>query len=454
MKRITKYLLLSTLMLMVSLLVVSCSQWDTPYVSLDDSKYNVSVKFDANGGMFAGTKDVYVVDVFSLENQKSDANGMKEISLIQPDNSKRGDRAFEVSKTDYFLAGWYQERTPRVNDNGEALDDYGVPTSKSGRPQGYVYSDKWDFEKDSLKVDPNKSYTSSESVLTLYAGWVPYFKYEFYVQSEDKSSFELISTSHMIELKVPEWNEQTGKINMFKFPSIDGKTFDAAYLTEDMSESVSGVITGTVDYDKGISTTETIKIYTKWLDGEWFRIHTAKQFFDNSRLGGNYIICADLDFSSTVWSPVLTKGVFTGTILGNGYKFSNISVVQADNTQMSSGLFGTISPEANISDLTFENVTYTIEAGSRKQGASIGLLAGTINEGAAFDDVTVSGKLLISPKCYPQAEYNVGLLCGNCLYYDGINYTIDCQYSEETDNNPVTFEVDTTSGRVNLTFKN
>jgi len=158
MKRITKYLLLSTLMLMVSLLVVSCSQWDTPYVSLDDSKYNVSVKFDANGGMFAGTKDVYVVDVFSLENQKSDANGMKEISLIQPDNSKRGDRAFEVSKTDYFLAGWYQERTPRVNDNGEALDDYGVPTSKSGRPQGYVYSGKWDFDIDTWLTKEYSTY--------------------------------------------------------------------------------------------------------------------------------------------------------------------------------------------------------------------------------------------------------------------------------------------------------
>ena len=224
-------------------------------------------------------------------------------------------KAFEVSKTDYFLAGWYKEKTPRVGENGEPLDDFGVPTSSSGRPQGYVYSGKWDFEKDKLEIDPSKSYTSSESVLTLYAAWVPYFNFEFYAQNSDKSAFELIDTYQMISVNVPEWNKDTGRIDMFKFPEIEGKTFDSAYLSEDMTEAVTGVISGSVDYEKGITTTSTVKIYTKWLEGAWYKIYTAKQFYDNSRVAGNYIICADLDFSSTTWSPTLTKGAFTGTII-------------------------------------------------------------------------------------------------------------------------------------------
>ena len=60
------------------------------------------------------------------------------------------------------------------------------------------------------------------------------------------------------------------------------------------------------------------------------------------------------------------------------------------------GLFGFIGAGASITDLHFENVTYTA-IGSRIQGSTAGLLAGTISDQATLENVTVSGKLLIDP---------------------------------------------------------
>ena len=101
--------------------VASCSQWDTPYDSLNKDGYNVSVRFDANGGMFAETPNVYVVDVFNLDSLKTNANGNKEISLLDPEDSKRGTIKYTVSNQGHNFVGWYTERTPRVDENGNPL---------------------------------------------------------------------------------------------------------------------------------------------------------------------------------------------------------------------------------------------------------------------------------------------------------------------------------------------
>ena len=131
-----------------------CSADKTPYQINNDENYNVSVKYDANGGTFTTNTSV-IVDSFSIEDLKENSDGQVEIALLSPDDSKRGNDAFKAAKNGYFLAGWYAERS----DNG--------------------YSDKWDFEEDLLQVDPRKTYSADEPVLTLYAAWVPLFEIEF-----------------------------------------------------------------------------------------------------------------------------------------------------------------------------------------------------------------------------------------------------------------------------------
>lgn len=404
---------LAALLLAVTLLC-GCSQWETPYGALDKDGHTVSVRFDANGGVFAGTKDVFVVDVFNPENGKTGADGMKEIALIAPDDERRGDGAFEVSRTKCFLAGWYTQRIPRVNAAGEPLDEYGVPTAVSGRPQGYEYAGKWDFATDRVKVDPNGNYTAEENVLVLYAAWVPYFSFEFYKEEAD-GSFSPLGTVEALELALPDWDEKTGGMNMQRFPKVDGMTFVSAYADAEKTIPITEKLGGAVDYEKGIASAEKISVYTTWREGEWYRIQTVKQFQQSAvRPGACLELMADLDFSGEIWPPSLAYTRFSGTIEGNGHKITNVTVLQADNSKMIGGLFGALEAKAVLRNLSLENVTYTIGAGCRLNGASFGLLAGNAAEGATLTNVTVSGALLIDRACHPQtAEATIGALFGN-----------------------------------------
>ncbi len=413
------------LCLCLMLCLSACSDnWEAPYASLQEQGYRISVRFDVNGGFFAGAKDVSVVDVF----EATDA-----IALLAPEDPAREQGAYVPTRNGYFLAGWYSSRDPRVDNSGNALDEYGVLCSVSGREQGYTYSGRWNFETDTLKPEAGKTYTADSPALTLYAAWVPYVNYEFYSVDPATGESVLISTLQSVDLEVPQWNQKNGKLNMKDFPQIEGKTFDAAYLSADLTEPLTDTIYGKdhyVDYETGTLNAESVPIYTTWLEGSWFKIFTADQLSSNARKDGNYMIMADLDFSDAIWPASLIKNEFNGTILGNGHTITGIHALQADNSKLSAGLFGSIGSEAVISDLTIENATLTLEAGCRMAGATFGLLAGSVVEGAAFENVTVTGNLLISEKIYPQTDYTIGLLCGIGAT-DRVAYSIGCAVAEE-----------------------
>ena len=455
MNKTIKTIITAVLLLGAMLCLCACSDnWGAPYASLGQDGYNISIRFDANGGLFAGTKDVYIVDVYALENGMNVEGGKLGFPLLRPDDSRRKEGAFEVSRNGYFLAGWYTQRTARVDANGQALDDFGVPTSQSGRPQGYVYSGRWDFDRDMVQVDKNGSYKTEEPVQTLYAAWIPYINYEVYAVDPATGSTTLLSTVQTIDLEIPAWNEKTSKLDMQKFPKRDGMTLDSTYLDPGLTQVAEGTIYGQeayVDFETGTVNVESVKLYTTWLEGEWFRIYTAQQLYANARLNGNYIICADLDFTDTTWSPTFVRGKFTGRIYGNGHTISNIDASQVDNSQIYGGLFGSMEAGAYISDLTLENVTFTVEAGSRMQGASFGLLTGSLSPEAVMENVTVTGRLLISENCYPQPDYTIGLLCGSGST-DGVEYTITCKAAEDN-TDKITVEV-SENGTVTVTFIN
>lgn len=386
------------LLLVLIFLAAGCSENETPYQINDAEGYNVSVKFDANGGYF-GTNTYVIVDSYNISEMKTNSQGNVEIALLSPDNEARGKvNAYEVKNTGYFLAGWYTERT-------ETAD-------------GYAYSGKWDFETSRLEVDPSKTYSAGEPVMTLYAVWAPQFSVEFY----DRASGELMSTCEINplqskELQVPAWDEETGAIDMFKFPAKKGYTFSAAYYDAEGTEMVDTATvthTGTVDAATGEAENATMKLYLDWTEGEWYRIYNVEQFLDNASVSGNYEIFADLDFEGKIWPTSLMYGNFSGSIVGNGHTFRGIVAEQTNNSKTNAGLFGSLSEGSSIKDLSFENVTMTIKAGTRVAGTSYGLLAGTISEAATFENVTVANSnLLIDANCYfGTDDYTIGLLCG------------------------------------------
>ena len=449
---IVSVLALAAIVLGILAIINGLALWDTPYKGLDETGYTVSVRFDAGGGSFAGSpNEVYIVDVFNPSEHPVDGSGKASIKLIAPDDPIRKDSAFPVSNTGHFLAGWYTERTLRVDENGQPLDEYGKPVSETGRPQGYTYSGRWDFDADRLTVDPAAAKGSSDNEITLYAAWVPYFNFEFYAMEED-GSFSLMDTKQLITMELPAWNLKTGRMDMKEFPAREGMTFEAAYLDAAMTVPAEGQVSGNVDYATGtVESDGTIRIYTTWQAGTWFRISTPKQFYDNARLGGSYLIEADLDFTGMMWPAVMSTGEFTGSIVGGGHTISGVTVLQGDNSKINGGLFGVLSASSSITDLHFENVTFRIVAGSRMQGPNYGLLAGTVQEGATLTDLTLTGTIEIGKDCYRPNDYNIGLLCG-AGSVSGIDMSGITVTTEDPENNTARVEVNPETGEVTLTF--
>ncbi len=374
------------------LILAGCAPEATPYEHNDADNYCVSVKFDANGGIFTTNTSV-IVDSWNPDQIPEGG-----IALLAPEDPRRGNDAFTAVNNGYFLAGWYAQRT-------ETAD-------------GYTYADPWDFEKGLLPIDPNGTYTSSEPVLTLYAAWVPLFDVDFY----DLASGELLGSYTFnplegSELTVPAWDEETGAIEMYKFPERPGYTFQKAYLDAAGTTAVEGQTlshTGTVDAASGTAENPVMDVYLDWTEGEWYHIYNVEQFLDNASVSGSYVIHADLDFEGQIWPSSLMYGNFSGTIQGNGHTFKNITLEQTNNSKVNAGLFGHLTENAAITDLTLENLSFTIKAGTRMAGTSFGLFAGSISAGAQIEGVTIlDSRLLIHSGCYfGSDDYTIGLVCG------------------------------------------
>lgn len=395
--------ILTVCLLLVTMLVISgCAGEKTPYEINDEENYNVSVRFDANGGLFTTNTSV-IMDSFNISEMKTNNAGQVEIPLLSPDDDQRGKDGFTAYNNGYFLAGWYAERIESIDEHGNTV---------------YTYSDKWDFSADTLKIHASGSYSAAKPVLTLYAAWVPMFEIEIYDLGTGEYVNKITFDPNVItEFEIPVWNQDTGSIDMNDIPARDGYTFNAAYYDEQGMESVTTASikhSGSVNYENGTASNRSMKIYVDWTEGEWYHIYTAEQFIKNAKLSGNYVIHEDLDFDGLIWPTTLVQGSFAGTIQGNGHSFKNISAAQTSNSKTNAGLFGQLKDTSNISDLTFDNVTFTIEKGSRVSGATFGLFAGQMDSNATLTNVQITNSTLqIDSGCaFLSDDYSIGLVCG------------------------------------------
>ena len=309
MKLKSKAWIVALSVLMALVFLAGCSGEKTPYEINDEESYTVSVRFDANGGAFT-TNTSIITDTFNLAELEKNGKGEAEIALISPDNKSRGNDAFKAVKNGYFLAGWYKGRTEEKGTDGETV---------------YTYSEKWDFEKDLLKVDSSKQYSAKEPVMTLYAAWVPLFEIEFYsLDSGELMESYTFDPNEVKELSVPKWDEETGAMEMYHFPKRSGYTFEKAYFDEEATEPLDTAVlehTGKIDYETGTAEDHVMKLYVDWREGEWYRIYNTEQFLENASVNGNYEIYADLDFEGKIWPTAFVYGNCNGVINGNGLTF-------------------------------------------------------------------------------------------------------------------------------------
>lgn len=425
------------LVLTAILLITSCSSY-SKYDSYDDEGYQVSIRYDANGGTLTDGVST-IVDTYGLE-KLPEKDGMKIAQLIAPENTAvRGDvNKFKPRKNGYTCVGWYAERTEAVDEDGNTY---------------YTYSKRWDFEKDRLKLDPSKEYTASEPVMTLYAAWVPNFSFEFYSIDDPETvlgTVDNVSVGGKIE--APIWDESDdslylGDLEDVVVKNMSGKTFIAVYTDPEGREKIDGdsiVHQGTINYENATALNPTMKLYIEAWEGEWKHIYKPNKLVDKFNMAGNYVIMNDLDFryydeileeyEYIKWPNTNVNNEFTGKIVGarkaNGeaMKISNVIFSQTSNsTKGVIGMFGRIGAGAVLENVYFENACMTIDKGSPLVAKmSFGLLAGSIDDNAVIKDVSISGTIKISSKCkFKQIEQiTVGLVCGSGnrhgIAYDGV----------------------------------
>lgn len=456
-----KVILMLVLALTAILLITSCSS-GAPYEDYTSEGYQISVKYDANGGTFADGVST-IVDTYGLDSLPT-KDGMKVAQLIAPENTEvRGDaNNFNPSKKGYTCVGWYEERTEVVLENGKI---------------GYTYGKRWDFENNQLKIDPSKQYNAGEPVLTLYAAWVPNFNIELYLIDDPDTVLGTIdNVSIGGKIKTPVWDESDDSIFLGDFASVieknmQGKTFIAAFTDSEGKNRITGdsiVHTGTINYEDATAINPTMKLYIEAWDGEWKHVYKAKKLVDKFDLTANYVIMNDIDLRTynelleeylyEKWPSTNVNNEFTGKIVGykkeNGQpvKISNITFTQASTSSKGViGMFGRIGAGAVIRNIYFENACMTIDKGSPLVARmSFGLLAGAIDDSAVLANVSISGGIKISSKCkFRQLEQvTIGLVCGSGNTH-GVDYdNIIVEKIDDVDS----FSVEIDGNKVELDF--
>ncbi len=423
-------------MVSVAFTLTACKTRDNPYLKNEDDGYTVSVRYDANGGSFATNTSV-IVDSYNPDNFPSG-----KLPLIAPESSVRGDKAQVARNNGFILAGWYTERTPILDGQGNHLDYNGNIATETGMTPAYTFSGHWDFANDKLDVS-----SLSDDSITLYAAWVPEFYFEFYDITTGEKLGDLIANVGE-EITLPALNTATGRVDNNSLPQLFGKTYNKVYTDSEGKNEVSGIIThsGSINLDDATSSGATMKLYIELLEGEWYWITSADQLIAAANPAAHYVITEDLDFEGKSWP---FSGNFSGIIEGNNHKISNISIKQSSQGNLA-GIFKTVSKSAVISDVTFKNATLEIKAGYSKAGISYGLFAGKIEEGASITGVSVTGLMIFSSDAYngsmtkDNGDYSVGLIAGTGYEYceiDPTNVAI-LSYTTETSRYIVTVTAD------------
>ncbi len=140
-------------------------------------------------------------------------------------------------------------------------------------------------------------------------------------------------------------------------------------------------------------------VATKVSEG-YVAIDSASAFFGINNPSGNYVLSADIDFSSvTNWAPIFFADdqAFEGILDGAGFRLLNLSTSSLDNSISLDyfGLFRSIR-FASILNLTLENFTFDIRAIDRDVSKNyVGVLAGSIEFSfirfLTLKDITLSG---------------------------------------------------------------
>ena len=248
-KTVIYSLLCALLITSIAFIATKCSKDPSPYSDYAENGYTVSIKYDANGGIFT-TNTSTLIDTYNLSTVPTNEDGNKVLTLVDPADPVRGNQAYTAVKVGYYLAGWYTTRT-EVKD-------------AEGNVTGYTYSGKWSFSN-KYGINADADCDPEEPILTLYAAWVPAFTCEVYAVGDDGSTTLLVTK---------ELNPVQGKDIPLAYSAEDGTVeingnVYKIYSDEDCTKAITGeslTHTGILNSEDATVINPDMKIYCKLVD--------------------------------------------------------------------------------------------------------------------------------------------------------------------------------------------
>ena len=256
---------------------------------------------------------------------------------------------YEIYRVGYNFTGWY--KTAECNEN-----------------------DKWNFD----------TYFESES-MTLYAGWALAVKHTFDVCYVDDGGNAVVLGSRD--------TQAGGKMSEMMVKNLaKRKDFTPIGYYADKEMTTPWNFDGMVH--PGGDSDLSIPIYVKYIEGEWTLVDSFTTLKSAVRKNENVYLTANIDCGGGEFS---FTNEFSGKIAGNGYSVRNFTVKASEGSlaTRNCAIFGSLGTGASISDISFLDVKYVINAhASYLENTAIKFAAIALSaDGATISNVTVSGSL-------------------------------------------------------------
>ena len=431
MKRRIKAIILLICVMVASVILASCAS-NNKFSEYEKQGYTVKVTFDGNGAALLTKVGNKLVDLYNPSNYTADENGEVHIKIIDPEKRGLTDAITGfLTMPNFTHFGWYKSRVAKLNENNEMVDDLGnVLEFNENNDKYYIkgtdtesfplyeYSEPFNFETDTITAKVGEPVE-----VTLYAGWVRYFEFEFYHVNDGKvelyatQSFDYkvakgldgTTASAKDEIYLPAYKDgamnysyQNSAGEQYEFPNVPMRTFDKAYLDEDCLQEITTASfkhQGTFDEESCVATNRVQKIYVTTLPGHIYKVDKPEVLVNNPDPYGIYEIYNDLDFTGLEWPMELTQAEFYGELksqTGAPVKLSNIEARFAHASATSAGLFGAIGENAKLENISFENVTLTITSvPADAKNMTVGTLFGNVSDKAVLTNITLTNATLV-----------------------------------------------------------
>lgn len=231
----------------------------------------------------------------------------------------------EVARKGYSFLGWFKTK----NADG-------------------TYSDEWNFESDEL---------ASGYELTLYANWSKNKTFYYAVCYIDETTGEEVELGRYIAAKGDVLNDINKLGNQRKGYTCTGYTDVYGNPWNDAFQHPGG--------ENGA----TVKIYGKYLVGEYTLVSTANELKNAATQRKNILLTKDIDMGGiSGFSGFGTAGKYSSVFDGGGFTVSNLKVDKTAGksaVEYGASLFADLDG-ATIRNVKFTGVEFSIEAGVSK----------------------------------------------------------------------------------------